>query len=225
LTYLGVPIFKGKPKKIHLQPIADRVQSKLANWKASLLSIAGRVQLAKSVIYSMLTHSMSIYSWPISLLKDIEKWTKNFIWSGDITQRKLVTVAWKKICKPYVEGGLGLRNLISLNEAFNMKLCWDLMQSEEDWAKVLKCRAVRGNKAINHHIYSSVWSSIKNEFSMVIENSNWILGNGDPLNESLNLDHNVWTTMSIQPILSLFMSISRTFSGISLITFSINTLT
>jgi len=61
---------------------------------------------------------------------------KNFIWSGDASKRKLVTVAWKKICKPYEEGGMGLRNLISLNEAFNLKLCWDLMQSEEDWAIV-----------------------------------------------------------------------------------------
>ncbi|MCI18878.1 RNA-directed DNA polymerase (Reverse transcriptase), partial [Trifolium medium] len=43
--YLGIPIFKGKPKAIHLMPIADRIKSKLAAWKASLLSIAGRVQL------------------------------------------------------------------------------------------------------------------------------------------------------------------------------------
>jgi len=117
--YLGVPIFKGRPKAIHLQPIADKIKSKLSAWKTSLLSIAGRLQLVKSVIYSMLTHSMSIYSWPVSLLKDIEKWIKKIIWSGDTTKRKLVTAAWKKICKPYLEGGLGLRSLISLNEAFN----------------------------------------------------------------------------------------------------------
>jgi hypothetical protein len=91
--YLGVPIFKGKPKKIHLQPIADKVKSKLAGWKASLLSMAGRVQLIKSVIQGMLVHSFSVYSWPTSLIKDLEKWMRNFIWSGDVTQRKLVTVA------------------------------------------------------------------------------------------------------------------------------------
>jgi len=42
-TYLGVPIFKGKPKSIYFQPIADKVKLKLSAWKASLLSIAGRV--------------------------------------------------------------------------------------------------------------------------------------------------------------------------------------
>jgi len=70
--YLGVPIFKGKPKKLFLQPIADKIKSKLSSWKASLLSIAGRVVLVKSIIQGMLIHSISIYSWPQSLLKDIE---------------------------------------------------------------------------------------------------------------------------------------------------------
>lgn len=39
-TYLGVPIFKGKPKVRHLQPIVDKIRAKLSTWKASLLSIA-----------------------------------------------------------------------------------------------------------------------------------------------------------------------------------------
>jgi hypothetical protein len=54
-NYLGVPIFKGKPKASQLQPIADKINLKLSAWKASLLSIDGRVQLIKSVIQSMLT--------------------------------------------------------------------------------------------------------------------------------------------------------------------------
>jgi len=72
-TYLGAPIFKWKPKKIYFQPLVDRVKLKLANWKAYLLSMAGRVQLVKSVVQSMLTHSISIYSWHVSLLREINQ--------------------------------------------------------------------------------------------------------------------------------------------------------
>jgi hypothetical protein len=100
-NYLGVPIFKGKPKASYLQPIADKIILKLSAWKVSLLSIAGRVQLVRSVIQSMLIYSISLYSWPVSLLKDIEKSVRNFIWSGDIDRRKLVTISWKKICRPF----------------------------------------------------------------------------------------------------------------------------
>jgi hypothetical protein len=92
-SYLGVPMFKGKPKACHLQPFADKVKLKLSSWKASLLSMAGRVQLIKSVIQSMLIYSITLYSWPVSLIKEVEKHFRNFIWSGDIDKRKLVTVS------------------------------------------------------------------------------------------------------------------------------------
>jgi hypothetical protein len=125
--YLGVPIFKGKPKARFLKPIVDKVKVKLSAWKASLLSMAGRVQLVKSVVQGMLLHSLLIYYWPSSLIKELERYMRNFIWSGDISKRKLVTVSWANVCKPLSEGGLGLRSLVKLNEAANLKLCWDLL--------------------------------------------------------------------------------------------------
>jgi hypothetical protein len=128
--YLGVPIFKGKPKVCHLQPVADKIKLKLSAWKASLLSIAGRVQLVKSVIQSMMIYSISVYSWPVSLIKEVEKNIRNFIWSGDPDKRKLVTDSWKKLCRPLVQGGLGLRSLSSLNSASNLRLCWSLINSQ-----------------------------------------------------------------------------------------------
>ncbi|WJX14219.1 hypothetical protein P8452_04514 [Trifolium repens] len=181
-SYLGVPIFKGKPKACHFQPIADKIQLKLASWKASLLSIAGRVQLVRSVIQSMLTYSISIYSWPVSLIKNIEKCIRNFIWSGEIDKRKLVTTAWKKVCRPFSQGGLNLRSLNTLNKASNLKLCWTLLHSQSSWAKLLRDRVIRRRKPIQYHIFSSIWSSIKEEFEVIAENSIWLLGNGDNIN-------------------------------------------
>lgn len=49
-TYLGIHVFKGKPNTVHIQPIAERIKSKLDAWKVSLSSITGRVQLVKSAI-------------------------------------------------------------------------------------------------------------------------------------------------------------------------------
>lgn len=69
--YLGVPIFKGKPKVSHLQPVVDKIKAKLSAWKASLLFVAGRIQLVRYVIQSMMMYSISIYSLPCSLIKDI----------------------------------------------------------------------------------------------------------------------------------------------------------
>jgi hypothetical protein len=71
----------------------------------------------------MILHTIQIYSWPVSLIKDLEIMIRNFIWSGDINKRKLVTVAWSKISKPVNEGGLGLRSISNLNKGANLKLC------------------------------------------------------------------------------------------------------
>ena len=67
-TYLGCPIFRGKPKVAHFQIITDRIKTKLSTWKGSLLSIMGRVQLVKSIIHGMLVYSFHIYMWPRRLL-------------------------------------------------------------------------------------------------------------------------------------------------------------
>ncbi|CAJ2635999.1 unnamed protein product [Trifolium pratense] len=130
----------------------------------------------------MLIYSISIYAWPVSLLRDLERWIKNFIWSGDINQRKLVTVAWKKVCKPYSQGGLGVRSLITLNDASNLKLCWDLFNSQEQWAILLRSRTFRSRNCITHHIHSTIWSGVKAEFNVVLENSRFIIGGGSTVN-------------------------------------------
>jgi ribonuclease HI len=181
-NYLGVPIFKGKPKASHLQPIADKIKLKLSAWKASLLSIAGRVQLIKSVVQSMLTYSISLYSWPVSLLKDLEKCIRNFIWSGDLEKRKLITISWKKICRPMAQGGLNIRSLTSLNKASNLKLCWSLLNSKASWAMLLKDRVFKKGRVIRHHIFSTIWSSIKDDMHVVLDNSAWLVGKGDNIN-------------------------------------------
>lgn len=70
--YLGVPLFQGKPKKVHLQPVIDKIKCKLSNWKGKLPSIMGRVQLVKSVIHGMASYCFHVYAWPLSLL-----WTES----------------------------------------------------------------------------------------------------------------------------------------------------
>jgi hypothetical protein len=159
--YLGCPIFVGKPKAIHFQAIADRIKIKLATWKGALLSIMGRVQLVNSVIHGLLVYSFHIYLWPVNLLKKVDAWIRNFIWSGDILTKKVRTVGWKYVCRPLDSGGLGIRSVRSINESLILKLSWSLMASNDQWARLCHCRFLRNNSPIRYHIKSSVWAGIK----------------------------------------------------------------
>jgi hypothetical protein len=135
--------------------------------------MAGGVKLIKSVAQSMLIHCLSIYSWPINLIKDLEKLMRNFLWSGDINQKKLVIAACHKTCKPLKEGGLGIRSLSNINEAGNLMLCWEIVQSDLPWEAFVRNRVFRNRKPITHHISSFIWTSAKHKLPTILNNSSW----------------------------------------------------
>lgn len=78
-NYLGVPLFKGKPRKKFLKPIVDKIKSKMESWQGKFLSHAGRAILISSVIQPMLFHTMSVYVWPKTLIKQIDTCCSNFL--------------------------------------------------------------------------------------------------------------------------------------------------
>lgn len=92
-NYLGVPLFKGAPKRCHLQPIADKIKTKFSYWKGSTLSMAGQLCWINSMILSSLLNSFMIYKWPMPLLKDMERCMRNFLWTSNIDHKKMITVS------------------------------------------------------------------------------------------------------------------------------------
>lgn len=101
-----------------------------------MFSFIGKVEIIKSVIKSMLIHSMAV--WPISLVRDIVCAIKRSIWSSEATKIKVITVAWKTMCLPLKEGDLGLRSLVKLNEGFKLKLVWYFLNSTISWTVLLR---------------------------------------------------------------------------------------
>lgn len=181
-NYLGVPIFKGKPSRAQLQPIADRILSKLASWKGMLLSIMGRVELTKSVVHSMLLYSFQVYAWPVKLLNHLDRCIRNFIWSGDILTRKMVIVAWSKMSCPVKEGGVGIKSLGCLNKAALLTLSWNMITADKDRASFLRGRFLQHGKPSTRYIKSSVWPGIKSLVTTALSNSIWLIGDGKDVN-------------------------------------------
>ncbi|XP_019435927.1 PREDICTED: uncharacterized protein LOC109342391 [Lupinus angustifolius] len=178
VKYLGVHVFKEKSRKSHMHGIADRIITKLAKWKGLTLSIMGRVELVKSVMQGMLIYSFHIYNWPSQLLKHLDSYIRNFIWSGDVKVKKLVRVAWYKICNHAKVGGLGLRSLKTINQAAMLKLAWDMLSSNQEWAGFFKKRFGKPKK----YYKSSIWPGIKANLQLAISNSMWLIGDGREIN-------------------------------------------
>jgi hypothetical protein len=57
-----------------------------------------------------------------------------------------------------------------------------MLNSKASWAMLLKDRVFKKGRVIRHHIFSSIWGSIKDDMHVVLDNSAWLVGNGDTIN-------------------------------------------
>lgn len=178
-SYLGVPIFRGVPTKLHLQATVDKIRSKLEGWQSKLLSFAGRIELIKTVIHPMLLHSFMLYQWPKSLINKLNCCVRNFVWSGDPTHQKSVTVAWNTVCSTTSSGGVGIRSFLNLNKAALLKSLWEVLSSSSQWADFLKCRFdIQGTQSKASYRISSIWKGFKTVFTTIPHNTQWLVQNG-----------------------------------------------
>jgi hypothetical protein len=80
---------------------------------------------------------------------------------------------------------------------------------------ILKSRVLRHGKLVNHRVFSSIWSSIKHEASVILDNSSWKVGSGnsiqlwtdhwcgDTLANTLNIHPNIlfWLPQKVSDII------------------------
>lgn len=93
IRYLGLPLTTKSLTKQDYEPLIDKVRKRLLSWANRSLSYAGRLQLIKSVIYSIVNFWSSAFILPIGCLDMIESLCSAFLWSGTVTQTHSAKVA------------------------------------------------------------------------------------------------------------------------------------
>ncbi|KAL2224531.1 UNVERIFIED_CONTAM: hypothetical protein Sindi_3020800 [Sesamum indicum] len=117
MRYLGLPF------------ISSRLS--ISDWIS--LSYAGRVQIIKSVLSTLSLYWVSAFILPKKVINEIEKRLRNFLWKGT-TSSGYAKVAWKDVCRPTDEGGLGFKDISTLNRALmSKKLCDGRLRDISIW--------------------------------------------------------------------------------------------
>jgi len=174
-NYLGVSIFVDAPKCQFLQPLADKVKLKLASWKGKSLSMMGRIQLVNTVITGFLAYIFNMYN--ISLFNQVEQWCQNFILTGDIMKKGIVTVNWDTICSPLENGGLKIINLRHENNACLLKLIWNFAYRNKPWPFLMKAKVLKSKYEFRMVYRSpSLWPGIKQFYSTILYYTFWSVG-------------------------------------------------
>ncbi|PKI70142.1 hypothetical protein CRG98_009474 [Punica granatum] len=142
--YLGVPLIHGRVTRQTHYRIVDRVKARLSGWLASTLSMAGRVTLVKSVLTSIPSFTMQSTRILLSILSEIERLCRDFVWVNSMEQRKIHLSNWNAITQQLLRGWLGIRRLNEFNDAFLAKICWGLIMDQDAlWARALAKRRDR----------------------------------------------------------------------------------
>jgi len=123
--YLGVPLSVHRLKRADEQALIDKVAARIPAWKGNLLNAAGRTELVKSTLSAIPVHTsiaLCLSTWAIEM---IDKLRRAFIWAGtDTVAGGKCKVAWLKVCRPKVLGGLGVTDLRKAEVALRVRWVW-----------------------------------------------------------------------------------------------------
>ncbi|GJU41837.1 RNA-directed DNA polymerase, eukaryota, reverse transcriptase zinc-binding domain protein, partial [Tanacetum coccineum] len=145
VRYLGVPLIAKRLGVNECGCLVDKIKSRIHNWKNRYLSYARRLQLIAVVLESIHVYWASVFLIPSTIIKDINRILKNFIWSQSAKNNGKAKVAWSYICKPKDKGGLGLKNLQTWNYALLSKHVWNIaIKKDSLWVKWVHSVKLRG---------------------------------------------------------------------------------
>ncbi|GJY03500.1 reverse transcriptase domain, reverse transcriptase zinc-binding domain protein [Tanacetum coccineum] len=142
--------------------LIDRVRNRVNDWRNRVLSYAGRLQLIASVLASMQVFWSSVFLLPKTVIKDINKILRNFLWShGDLTKGK-AKIVWEHVCKPKDQSGLGIRDLQKWNEILLTKHLWNVAAKKDSlWVKWIHVEKLKGRSflgvSLNKECEDKIW--------------------------------------------------------------------
>ncbi|KAB1205646.1 hypothetical protein CJ030_MR7G017818 [Morella rubra] len=146
VRYLGILLMSSKLKCPDCRSLVDRITVRLQSWLSKHLSYAGRIQLIRSVLFSIQSFWSAIVFLPEGVINQVSAILRSFLWKGSELGKGGVKVAWKDVCLPKEEGGLGLCDVANWNRASMLKHIWNLFRdtNQSIWTNWVRAYLLRG---------------------------------------------------------------------------------
>ncbi|CAL5358759.1 unnamed protein product [Camellia sinensis] len=190
--YLGILLLHSRCSRNHFQFIIDKIQSRLSEWKTSMLSFTGRATLIQLVTYAILTYSMQTMLLLANICKVIDKHNRNFLGDDCENKKRIHLLNWATICNSKKFGGLGLRKAKLQNSALLSKLGWRTICKDSSlWVKVLERKYLLNDQLMT---YSSkrnsflTWRGILKSRDVLRKGIKWGVGDGS----KISIWHDWW---------------------------------
>ncbi|XP_077242465.1 uncharacterized protein LOC143882977 [Tasmannia lanceolata] len=166
IKYLGLPLITKRLSSHDCQPLLTKIRSRLGMWNNKKLSRAGRIELIKAVLSSFQIYWSATYNIPMGILIEIENLFRNFLWRGSDQPNRYSPIAWAMVCRPKREGGVGLRSVIDINRASQLKLLWHIVQNRESlWVRWFKIKYLKKSTFWNRPMPSNPAWGVRSIFN------------------------------------------------------------
>ncbi|KAK4707228.1 hypothetical protein R3W88_033200 [Solanum pinnatisectum] len=124
ITYLGCPIAAGRYKNIYFSELINKIVNRITGWNSKMLSYGGKATLIKHVLQALPIHILSAISPPSIILKQLQSILADFFWGWRNDKKKYHWSSWRNLSFPYDEGGIGVRLMRDVCQAFQLKQWW-----------------------------------------------------------------------------------------------------
>jgi hypothetical protein len=162
--YLGVPLSLHKLLVSQFSLLFHKLEAAVQSWTRKHLSYAGKLELLRSVLFSIVQFWLGIFPILGTVISHIISLCRIFLWSGNINSHNSTAVAWKKTCLPKYEGGLGLLDIKARNKSFLAKQLWNIhLKTNFIWILWIHHFYLNGCsiwEVHSHRTSSPMWKSI-----------------------------------------------------------------
>lgn len=117
IRYLGVPLNSKRLPVMQYYPLVDKMSGRIISRTSKFLSYSGRLQLIKTVLFSIQVYWSQIFVLPTRT---------NFLWGGGVEMKRKAPLAWDRVCWPRTAGGFNVLHIETWNKAAVCKLLWNL---------------------------------------------------------------------------------------------------
>ncbi|OIS96144.1 putative ribonuclease h protein [Nicotiana attenuata] len=146
MRYLGLPLSPKRWSKMDCHQLCVKITEKLNTISNIHLSYAWRLQVVVSVLISLHNFWGAVFIFPQSVLKEVDKKCRDFLWGSTSEKKKIPLVAWDKVYRPKNQGGQNIKNYKLWNIASVGKLIWLLINKKEVlWVKWIHDIYMRAN--------------------------------------------------------------------------------
>ena len=140
--------------------------------------------LLKSTLSSLPTYYLSLFTIPKSVAARLESIRRNFLWESSEGSFKYPLVAWENVCLLVKMGGLGIRSVVSFNQALLGKWLWRYSHEVSHlWWRLISTKYGEGQggwctKVCRRTHGCGLWRSIYGGWESFFKHLSFVVGEG-----------------------------------------------